>query len=137
MKRFLCRIIGVKGSGASSLRPSRSSLEKGFTLLEIIVSLALLGIIGVLFLQGAMTSAKARVQADERATSKVLAETIIDWTKKQDFAPDYTPTVPAGYTGYTIQLLTTQLSNDLQKIKVTVSHGSRQILSLENYKANR
>ncbi len=111
--------------------------QKGMALLEVIVSLALLGIIGVLFLQGAMNSTHARVQADERASAKILAESVIDSVKKMDYAPDYAVAVPAAYPGYTADISVAYLSNALQKITVVIAHQGRAILTLENYKVDR
>jgi prepilin-type N-terminal cleavage/methylation domain-containing protein len=112
--------------------------EKGMTLLEIIISLALLGIISVTFLAGAQTSAKARFQADERASAKVLAENIIDSVKKMDYSSSYTAAIPDDYPGYSAEVTAAYLDgNALQKITVTITHGGREILTLENYKVDR
>ena len=67
--------------------------QKGMALLEVIVALALLGIIGVLFMQGAVNSAHARVQVDERASAKILAESVIESEKKMDYNSTYNVTV--------------------------------------------
>jgi len=108
------------------------------TLLEIIISLALLGIISVTFLAGAQTSAKARFQADERASAKVLAENIIDSVKKMDYSSSYTAAIPDDYPGYSAEVTAAYLDgNALQKITVTITHGGREILTLENYKVDR
>jgi prepilin-type N-terminal cleavage/methylation domain-containing protein len=112
--------------------------EKGMTLLEVIVSLALLGIISVMFLSGAQNSSKARFQADERASAKILAESVIDSVKKMDYASSYNVTIPSEYTGYTADLTAECLdSSDIQKLTVVITHGSRQVLTLENYKVDR
>ena len=112
--------------------------EKGSTFIEILVSLALMGTIAVLFLQGAMSSANARVQADERASAKVLAESIIDTVKKMDYASTYEVSIPPGYPGYTASLTAAYLdSSDIQQLTVVISHEGREILTLENYKVNR
>jgi prepilin-type N-terminal cleavage/methylation domain-containing protein len=112
--------------------------EKGTTLLEVMVSLALLGIIGVLFLEGVMNSANARVLADEHASAKILAESIIDTVKKMDYSPSYTVTIPQDYAGYTADLTVAYLdSPDIQQLTLVISHGNRELLTLENYKVNR
>jgi Tfp pilus assembly protein PilV len=112
--------------------------EKGTALLEVLVSLALMGIIGVLFLSGAQNSAKARLQADQRASAKILAESIIDSVKKLPYSASYEVTVPPEYPGYTATLTADYLaSSDIQKLTVVVSHGSRTLFTLENYKVDR
>jgi len=111
--------------------------QKGLALLEVIVSLALLGIVGVLFLQGAMNSTNARVQADERSSAKILAESVIDSVKKMDYASTYAVSIPAAYPGYTAAITAEYLSNALQKITVVITHHDRAVLTLENYKVDR
>lgn len=112
--------------------------QKGMALLEVIVALALLGIIGVLFMQGAVNSAHARVQVDERASAKILAESVIESVKKMDYNSTYNVTVPAEYPGYTANLTAEYMgSNDIQKLTVVITHLGREVLTLENYKVNR
>jgi len=112
--------------------------EKGTSLLEVLIALALLGIIGVLFMNTAMDSAHARVQVDERTSARILAETVIDSVKKMDFSASYTVTVPDDYPRYTADLEVVYLDgNALQKITVSIGRDGREILTLENYKVNR
>jgi|WetSurMetagenome_2_1015567.scaffolds.fasta_scaffold21674_2 prepilin-type N-terminal cleavage/methylation domain-containing protein len=117
--------------------------QKGNSLLEVLISLALLGIISVLFLSSAANSANARFQADERASAKTLAESVIETVKKADYSSSYTATVPDEYQGYTVELTAAYLENEgipipnIQKITVDVYHGDRKVLTLENLKANR
>ncbi len=112
--------------------------EKGTSLLEVIIAVALLGIIGVLFLGSAANSANARVAADERASAKILAESIIDSVKKMPYSSSYEVTIPDEYAGYTADLTADYLeSNDIQKLTVVITHLNREVLTLENYKVNR
>ncbi len=114
--------------------------EKGSSLLEVIVALALLGIISVLFLGSAANSANARVTADERTSAKILAESIIDSVKKLPYSANYTVTIPADYPGYTANITAANAyadSTDIQKLTVVITHRERNVLTLENYKVNR
>jgi prepilin-type N-terminal cleavage/methylation domain-containing protein len=117
--------------------------QKGISLLEVLVSMALLGIISVLFLSSAANSAHARFQVDERATAKTLAESVIEAVKKADYSSSYTAEVemaaaPEEYYGYTVSLAADYLdSPDIQKITVDIYHGDNKVLTLENLKANR
>ncbi|MGD1117950.1 MAG: type II secretion system protein [Dehalococcoidales bacterium] len=112
--------------------------EKGNTLIEVLVALALLGTVSVLFLGGVMNSTNARVQADSRASSKVLAEGIIDSVKKMPFDASYNITVPAEFSTYNATLTVTSLANgNIQKLTVAISHLGKQVLTLEDYKVNR
>jgi len=111
--------------------------EKGISLLEVIVALALLGIIGVLFLGGAANSANARYLADERTSAKILAESVIDSVKKMPYSANYTVTIPEEYPGGTANLTAAYLSDNIQQLTVIISHWNREVLTLENYKVNR
>ena len=113
-------------------------LEKGSSLIEVLIALALLGIIGVLFLGGVANSSTARVTADERASSKILAESLIDSVKKMDYDSTYDITIPDEFSTYSANLTVESLGNDnIQKLTVVITHLGREVLTLENYKVNR
>jgi len=117
--------------------------QRGMSLLEVLVALALLGIISVLFLSSAANSARARFQADERSSAKILAESVIEAVKKADYSSNYTAeveaaTAPEEYQGYSVNLTAAfQESPDIQKITVDIYHSGSKVLTLENMKANR
>ena len=141
--------------------------EKGFTLIEVIVALALLGIISIAFLGALATASKAIVIADERATAESLARTEMEYVKSQDYsvAPwdyelpstppswDATHALPEGYDGYTVNVSAVLLhdtdgdgdiddddfDDGIQKITVTVKHLEelKEVLTLEDYKVER
>ncbi len=110
--------------------------EKGFTLLETLLALALLGIISACFLGATATTSTARVTADEKASGKVLAESIMETVKKEAYAPTYNVTVPSDFAGYTANLAVVE-NNNIQDITVTVTRRNREVFSLESYKVNR
>jgi len=116
--------------------------EKGNSLIEVIISLALLGMVSVLFLGGVINSTDARVLADGRTSSKILAEGIIDSVKKMDYdassEPSYNITIPDEFATYSANLTVTSMSNgNIQKLTVIISHLDKEVLTLEGYKVNR
>ncbi len=112
--------------------------EKGTMLIEVMVAMALLGIIGVTMLSGTATTSTARVTADERATAKILAESVIEDIKKQDYASSYAYTVPPEFNSYTVNLTVESImASSLQKVTAAIEHRGRVVLTLESYKANR
>ncbi len=114
--------------------------EKGIALLEVIVSLALVGIVGVLFLGSAASSAHARYQADERTSAKVLAESLMDTIKKTTYKASYTDDVviPEEFTGFNATVTATGFANgNIQKISILIKHEDKEVLTLESFKVKR
>ncbi len=112
--------------------------EKGNSLIEVIVALALLGLISASFLGGVATTSTARVTADERASAKILAESLMDTVKKLPYAASYDDdiTIPNEFTGYSATCTVTNMNN-IQKLTIAVQHRNHTVLTLENYKTNR
>ena len=119
--------------------------EKGFSLIEVVIALALLGIIGVALLSGLATASKCIYIADERATAESLARSQMESVKEQTYrvVGSYAIIDPStlGYpASYAIDLAVDPLAGVLggiQEITVTVSHYGNVIITLENYKVNR
>ncbi len=117
--------------------------SKGFSLIEVIIALALMGIIGIAFAGGLFTTSKAIIIDDERATAESLARSQIEYVKSSNYsvigAYDKINIDPDEFPNYDIDLPLTvdQLENGLQKITVTVTHHDEPVITLEGYKANR
>lgn len=112
--------------------------EKGLSLIETIAAVALLGLIGASFLGGLATTSTARVTADERASAKILAETIMENVKKQSYATTYEFTIPDQYEGYTATIdAVKERNSNIQKVTITVHHRDNDVITLESYKVNR
>ena len=141
--------------------------EKGFSLIEVLVALAILGLIGAAFLMALATASKAIIIADERTTAESLARSQIEFVKSQDYI-DYHLHDPSEVyleitplpTNYSIVFIaepidpTTGLpytgpdgdpdgdgvygqDDGIQRITVTVSHQGNTVLTLEGYKVDR
>lgn len=115
--------------------------QKGIALLETIVALALLGIIGVSFLNGLATTSTARATADERASAKILAESIIEDIKKEEYLSSYDDVwdkYKDEYEGYSSSINVENLKNGfIQKLTITIQHHNHDVLTLESYKVKR
>ncbi len=124
--------------------------EKGFTLIEVIIAIALLGIIAAGFFMALSTASKAIILADERTTAESLARSQMEYVKNQAYDDTNNPPVyqqlPSPPTDYTINITAEWLdpngdgtANDdgIQKITVTVSHNTKQVITLEDYKVDR
>ena len=112
--------------------------EKGISLIETIVAVAILGIISAAFLGALATTSTARATNDERTSSKILAESILENIKSENYTASYTPAIPPEFEGYTANVSTTSERNgNIQKIVITVSHHRHEVLTLESYKVDR
>ncbi len=124
--------------------------EKGISLIEVLITLLLLGIISVALLSGLATASRALVTADERTTAESLARSQMEYVKRQGYdstnnPPQYSllSSIPSDFT---IAITPERLdpvgdgtANDdrIQKITVTVSHNGKELITLEDYKGDR
>jgi prepilin-type N-terminal cleavage/methylation domain-containing protein len=119
--------------------------SKGFSLIEVLIALALLGLVAVAFLVGIATASRALIVADEQATAESLARSQMEYVKNCNYeygaSPSYeqdfeSPTHP----GYFISVDADPLENPdkgIQEIIVTVSHDVSEVIRLEDYKVDR
>jgi prepilin-type N-terminal cleavage/methylation domain-containing protein len=112
--------------------------ERGMGLVEVLVALALLGLIGAAFLGATATTSTSRVTADEHASAKILAESTMDSVKKLPYAATYNVSLPVEYTGYSVNLTVEDIrTNDIQLLTVAVSRRGQEIYTLQDYKVTR
>jgi type II secretory pathway pseudopilin PulG len=112
--------------------------EKGISLIETVVALTILAVIAVAFLSALATASTARATNQERTSSKILAETIMEDIKLDAFAPSYDVTIPDEFAGYAaIVNATTERNGNIQKIVITIQHLDRDVFVLESYKTQR
>ena len=119
-------------------------------MLEVVIAIALLGIIAVSVLVALQTAALALISADRRATAESIARTQIEWVRYSDYDddlaeghPDYSLdpqiTLPPGFSVETaaVRLNKDENPNDddgIQQITVTVSHDGQIEVTLEDFK---
>jgi prepilin-type N-terminal cleavage/methylation domain-containing protein len=125
--------------------------ENGFTLIEILVALAILGIIATAFMYGLASSSRSVSLSDQRTSSESLARTELEYVKNSIYVPaawhyqlpgtppswDTTHTLPDGYTGYSVSVSASPVhstDDGLQMITVTVSDSAKTVFTLTGYK---
>ena len=122
--------------------------ERGFSLIETAVSIAILSIIAVGFLSALGTSSKAVLVVDEHQTARNLAQSQMEYVMNQTYAPSYVPSpISSEYADYSVAITTDNITSrdgDIQKIRVTVSHQGTPIImsvssncTLEAFKVKR
>lgn len=130
--------------------------SKGVSAIEVIIALAILGIVAVAFLGGLSTALNATSIADERSVAQSLAQSQMEYIKSCEYeagaSPSYEQTdVPSpDHAGYTISVdappidpaTGDPLANPgddmgIQKITITIKHQGNEVLTLKGYKGDR
>ncbi|MBA7518068.1 hypothetical protein ES705_10134 [subsurface metagenome] len=131
--------------------------QRGFSLIEILVGLAILTAIGVAFLNGLFTTSKAIMVSQESTITESLARSQMEYIKTQDYilVADYHPSDPdpaysyrlvdvlpnlAG-AGYSVEIDTpvvipteADAEFELQIITVVVKRGGEKAFTLSAYR---
>ena len=113
--------------------------EKGFSLIEVMVALAILSIIAVAFLGAMATSSKTLFTTDKHNTANNLAESQMEHIKSQMYALSYSPApIPDEYTSYSAIIDVEPFQdNNIQKVTITIIHNGTTVTTLQDYKVNR
>jgi prepilin-type N-terminal cleavage/methylation domain-containing protein len=111
--------------------------QKGMTLIEVLIAIAILGMIAVPFLTALSTSSRGIIIADERTTAESLVRSEIEYVKSQGYKAtgNYTDIadadIPVGFYVYLVNV--TELMPGLQKITVTVERDGEVVLTTSTY----
>lgn len=112
--------------------------EKGFTLIEVLVGLTLISLLAVGYLSALTSSSTASIIIDRTDTARSLAQSQMEYIKKQPFASSYIQdAIPAEYTGYAVTINAAQAAERdslIQTITITVTHNGQTITTLQDCK---
>lgn len=120
---------------------ARLRSEQGFTLVEALVSVAILTVALMMFLLGLSTGVLSSGHSDRLSTAHELARSQMEYTKELPYQP-----APATYatvtppTTYTVSATAGNVSGgdtDIQVVTVEVAKDGLVVYSLEGYKVNR
>jgi len=111
--------------------------QKGYLLIELLVALALLGVIGAAFLSGLGTVAKTTASTNERETGRNLAQSQVEYVQGLTYAPSYAPAlISDDYAGYSAVIEASPLDNpNIQQVTVTIRHQDKVVAIIESYRA--
>lgn len=121
-------------STIASLKGPRPRNQTGSGLIEVIVSLALLGTTGTVFLGAMGTSLKATAVINEQIVSRNLAYSQLEEIRASPYGIAYAVTVspPAGYF---LSIDTETVESNMQKVRVNVFKDDIPLMALEDLKA--
>jgi prepilin-type N-terminal cleavage/methylation domain-containing protein len=115
--------------------------QRGFTLVETLVGLAIISLLATVFLGGLASSSRGAVTVDQMDTGRALAQSQMEYVKKVPFSPSYTPqAIPPAYSGYSAAInAASALERDsaIQRITVTIINSGKTVFVLQDCKASR
>ncbi|MFC1893587.1 prepilin-type N-terminal cleavage/methylation domain-containing protein [Chloroflexota bacterium] len=136
--------------------------QKGFGLTEVVIALAVFGIVGASIMTALNASSETIISAHEITIAESLNRTIIEYVKRSPYdSTSATPVYDSDvedygtllgldgepyYGDYTVDVDITRLDPEadgsgdddgIQKITVQVIYDSRTVLTTEAYKVNR
>jgi prepilin-type N-terminal cleavage/methylation domain-containing protein len=127
----------------SQVRKAFQGRSRGFTLIEVVIAIALMGLIGAAVLSALSTASLALIITDQRATAESIARSQIEYVKDNSATPydgNLTPPHPQYLSkapnilplppGYSVNTTAVRLNQDvdpndddgLQQITVTVTY---------------
>jgi len=118
--------------------------ERGESLVEILVSVAIMSIVLTAFLAALSTGSLSVSVVHERVTAQNLARAQLEYVKDYEPYNEVTQTTPGAYPtvtsvvpGYVITVTASPITTNLQLITVTISHHGERVFTIENYKVKR
>ncbi len=120
--------------------------ERGIGLIEVLIALAILGIVAAAFLSGLATASRAVYIADVRTTAESLARSQMEYVKGIDYVNEATSypaaSIPqehidAGFSATITALPLHNPDDGIQEITVTVEHSGNVKITLADYKVDR
>jgi len=116
--------------------------EAGTGLVETLIAVGILGLALTALLSGVSTGSMAVSRTDERVAAENLARSQLEYTKSQPYQalPATYLTVTPSPDDYAVAVAAEPVpggDSSIEKITVTVSRGSKELLVVEDYKVDR
>jgi prepilin-type N-terminal cleavage/methylation domain-containing protein len=121
------------GSGIVSGARGLLGGQRGVSLIEVLVAVAILGLISTAYLSALVSSSKTQNVDQTLASAMHLAQSQMEYVMKQPYAVSYASdaAISSKYAGYSVAISANEVNPgdaSLQKIRVTVSHSGRPII---------
>jgi prepilin-type N-terminal cleavage/methylation domain-containing protein len=116
--------------------------EKGFALIELLVSITLLGVIAASLYSALSVATVGSVNTDVQLGAQNWAELQMEYVKNQPYNTTYSPTpIPADFPDFVTTINATHIpsrdDNNIQKITVVITYQGKTPATLEGYKVMR
>lgn len=117
--------------------------DRGYSLVEVMVAIVILGIVGVFALGAISTSLLTSGKLQALSKAKNLAEIQMDYVKNLSYNATYIPgPIPTGFSRFSVSepILVEPVSTrdgNLQKITITILYNGEPLDKLEDYKVKR
>jgi Tfp pilus assembly protein PilV len=119
--------------------------ERGISLIEVLISIVILGLVGITYLGSVGTSTQATIITKEQSTAESLVRSEAEYVKRYAYQPsaseypvDPTLAIPGGWTVPLPSVEPLHGSEDgIQKVTVTAQHQGETVLSIVIYKVAR
>jgi len=120
----------------SRVRKAFQGRSRGFTLIEVVIAIALVGIISIAFLSALSNASTILIITDERATAESLARSQMEYVKNEPKSATYPSTIPDAYqeAGYSANITADLLKVGIQKITIIIAHDDEELVTLVGYK---
>jgi len=122
----------------SQIRKAFQGRSRGLALVEVLIAIALVGVITIAFLGALSTASTVLIIADERATAESLARSQMEDIKNQPKSETYPSSIPPAYVevGYNATITTGDVPSraGLQKITIMIDRNGEELVTLVGYK---
>ena len=112
--------------------------QRGQMLIEVLIALAILGVVAVTFLSVLTTSALFLLKADRDTTANSLARSQLEYIQNAEYAEDGVYGLIDNIPGsYSLTVATEEIEVGLQKVTVSVYQAEKFVIDLSDYKIKK
>ena len=122
----------------SRVKKAFQGRSRGFTLIDVMIAIALFGVIAIAFLSALSTASTVLIITDDRATAESLARSQMEYVKNSPKSASYEPSIPPAYeeAGYSANITASNVPSraGLQKITIRIDRHDEELVTLVGYK---